>query len=59
MDQTTIKMIINNGHFIGYGLNHKKKVRKTVMTAQAMADRLSQRSTTEYDDFFGNSSATA
>ena len=28
MDQTTIKMIVNNGHFIGYGLSHKKKGQK-------------------------------
>nr|WP_321500161.1 hypothetical protein [uncultured Dethiosulfovibrio sp.] len=59
MDQTTIKMIVNNGHFIGYGLNHKKKVRKTVMTAQAIADRLSQRSFREYEGFIENRSATA
>ncbi len=59
MDQTTIKMIVNNGHFIGYGLSHKKKVRKTVMTAQAMADRLSQRSFREYEGFVDDHSATA
>lgn len=59
MDQMTIKMIVNNGHFIGYGLSHKKKVRKTVMTAQAMADRLSQRSFREYEGFIENRSATA
>lgn len=58
MDQTTIKMIIDNGHFIGYGLSHKKKVRKTVLAAQAMADRLSLRSREGYCNFATQPSAT-
>lgn len=59
MDQTMIKMIVNNGHFIGYGLSHKRKVRKTVMAAQAMVDRLSQRPVRNYEGFIENRSATA
>lgn len=43
MDRGTIKLIVENGHFIGYDINHKKKVRRTVLTAQAMADRILER----------------
>ncbi|MCF4150581.1 hypothetical protein L2W58_02080 [Dethiosulfovibrio sp. F2B] len=43
MDRETIKLIVENGHFIGYDINHKKKVRRTVLTAQAMADRILER----------------
>ncbi|EFC90415.1 hypothetical protein Dpep_0383 [Dethiosulfovibrio peptidovorans DSM 11002] len=43
MDRGTIKLIVENGHFIGYDINHKKKVRRTVLTAQATADRILER----------------
>lgn len=40
MDRGAMRLIVENGHFTGYDLNHKKKVRRTVLTAQAMADKV-------------------
>lgn len=49
MDTTTMQLIVTNGHFMGYDLKHKKKVRKTVMQAQAMAEKIyARRGSTEY-----------
>ncbi|PIE53849.1 MAG: hypothetical protein CSA35_09060 [Dethiosulfovibrio peptidovorans] len=43
MDTKTMQMIVRNGHFAGYDIRHKKQVHRTILLAQTMADKLSQK----------------
>lgn len=39
MTDNFIKQLIKNGHFAGYGRNHKKAIHKKVRRAKTIADR--------------------